>query len=74
MRALVLRLSLVTLSLSFSGCPNFDELPPCDRKAIACQNSCFKSGSGSACQNCCSDAQKACTMGESYSFYWCPNK
>jgi len=74
MRALALRLSLIALSLSLSGCPNFDDLPECDRKAIACQNKCHKSGAGSACLNCCFDAQQACTRGESYSFNWCPNK
>lgn len=74
MRAFVLRLSLVTLSLSFSGCPSFDELPVCDQKLIACQNSCHKSGSGSGCNSCCNDAHSACTRGENYSFYGCPNK
>jgi hypothetical protein len=74
MRALVLRLSLIALSLSFSGCSNFDDLPPCDQKAIACRNKCHKSGAGSACLDCCTDAQVACTKGESYSFFWCPNK
>jgi len=75
MRALVLRVSLVALSLSFSGCPeDFDDLPPCQRKAIACQNNCYKAGAGSACLRCCTEAESACTKGESHSFFWCPNK
>jgi hypothetical protein len=74
MRALILRLSLIALSLGFSGCPDFDDLPPCQQKSIACRNKCHKSGAGSACLGCCFDAESACTRGESYSFYWCPNK
>ena len=74
MRAFVLRLSLVALALSFSGCSDFEDLPPCDQKAIACKNSCFKAGADAPCFACCAEAQHACTKGESYSFFWCPNK
>ncbi len=74
MRALVLRLSLVALSLSVSGCPDFDDLPPCEKKAIACRNECNKAGGASACFDCCTDNQGACTRGQSYSFFGCPNK
>jgi len=75
MRALVLRLSLMALFLTVGGCQDdFDDMPPCDKKAIACQNSCFKSGAGPACSTCCSQAQKACAADESYSFFWCSSK
>jgi hypothetical protein len=74
MRAFVLRLSLVALALSFSGCPSFDELPPCQRKSVACKNSCFKAGAADACSQCCVEAEDACTAGRIYSFFWCPNK
>lgn len=74
MRALGLRLSLVALFLPLGGCSDYDDLPPCEQKFIACQNSCFKSGAGSACTSCCNEAQGACTRGENYSFFWCPGK
>ena len=74
MRAFVLRLHLVALALSLSGCPSFDELPVCDRKVIACQNTCHKSGASSACVDCCNEAHRACIKGENYSFHSCGNK
>ena len=72
--AFVLRLPLVALFLSVSGCPSFDELPPCQQKRIACQNSCYKAGGSPACTECCGAAEEACMKGEVYSFFWCPNK
>lgn len=75
MRSLVVLLSLVGVSLVLGGCSDdFDDLPPCDQKLVACQNSCFKAGAGTACNNCCYEARNACMRGESYSFFWCPGK
>ncbi|MDC0741030.1 hypothetical protein [Polyangium mundeleinium] len=75
MWSLVVRLSFVALSFAMGGCSDdFDDLPPCQKKAIACKNNCFKSGAGSACVGCCDEARDACMKGENHSFFWCPNK
>lgn len=59
------------------GCSGADDPPltACERKARACQNSCFKAGAGSACFRCCTDNSAACSSDAgSYSFYSCPDK
>lgn len=68
---------VVVLAALFSeGCSGADkpELTPCELKATACQNSCFKAGGNPGCLNCCIDNRDACQKGESYSFYPCPDK
>ncbi|MDI1475693.1 hypothetical protein [Polyangium sp. y55x31] len=50
------------------------EMGPCERKAIACQNSCYKMEAKGPCFACCNDNASACRADGGYSFYSCPNK